>query len=95
TDFSESINSSLVDFENTNNISIELVASDTELSSETDPTDEQDLQISVGDFYNSWDEAEACLKNYTKATGFSLRRKRVIVNVDGEVRRCTFECTHS
>ncbi|CAG8753034.1 1630_t:CDS:2 [Cetraspora pellucida] len=52
-------------------------------------------QLSVGISYTSWDLAEARLNSYAKATGFSLHRKRVTINNDGEVRRRTFECSHS
>ncbi|CAG8553025.1 9207_t:CDS:2 [Dentiscutata heterogama] len=84
-----------IDFETVDSMSIELVTFDTELSAEIEPNDRQDFNISKDVPFMLWDEAEAHINGYAKAIGFSLRRKRVEVSDNGEVRRCTFECTHS
>ena len=51
------------------------------------------IQISVGDFFSSWEEAEMQLNQYAKTTGFTLRRKRTEVagehlNVVNHSRKC-------
>ncbi|CAG8780267.1 4643_t:CDS:2, partial [Cetraspora pellucida] len=75
TNLSESSNSSLI--ETTTNINVELGVN----------LLGQDLELSVGDSYQSWDLAEAYLNNYAKTKGFSLRRKRVETNDNGEIRQ--------
>ena len=39
------------------------------------------VQINVGDFFSSWEEAEMQLNQYAKTTGFTIRRKRIEVDV--------------
>ncbi|CAG8528008.1 24766_t:CDS:2 [Racocetra persica] len=60
-----------------NDINIELVTSEIdeilELYKEIEPNDEQELQISVGASFSSWELAKAYLNNYAKAASFSLR----------------------
>ena len=77
------------------NINEELVTATSEIIDEIDINEEQKLQLSVADSFLSWELAEAYLNNYAKAARFSLRRKRVTTNNDGEITRRTFECTHS
>ncbi|CAG8795175.1 22931_t:CDS:2, partial [Cetraspora pellucida] len=62
---------------------------------EIEQSNKQDLQISVDASFLSWDLAEVQLNSYAKAKGFSLHRKRVEFNNNGEGRQRTFECTHS
>ncbi|CAG8734380.1 3358_t:CDS:2, partial [Racocetra persica] len=102
TDFSKPINSSLVDFEITDSMSMELEASETELFSEIDPTNEQGLQIS--DAYMSMELATSETELSSEINPTDEQDLQILVgdsynsltvNDDSEVRQRTFECTYS
>lgn len=83
----ESFNSSFIDSETTNGMDVELVTSETsEITELEKPTNRTFKSQYSRVSYLTWDLAEASLNNYAKAAGFSLHRKRVQTNDDGEVR---------
>jgi len=53
------------------------------------------IQINVGDFFSSWEEAEMQLNQYAKTTEFTICRKHTEVDDDRIVCQRTFECSHS
>ena len=61
----------MITFENTAYNHIEPMEEITELT----------VQINVGDFFSSWEEAEMQLNQYAKTTGFTIRRKCIEVDV--------------
>ncbi|CAG8835788.1 36202_t:CDS:2, partial [Racocetra persica] len=76
---SEFTSSPLVEFE-TANESIKLVTIEANEATES---------------LEKMEPAETQLNNYAKAVEFTLRRKRVVTDSNGEVRRRTFECSYS
>ncbi|CAG8830821.1 21674_t:CDS:2, partial [Cetraspora pellucida] len=53
------------------------------------------LTIEADEATEEMEPAETHLNNYAKAVGFTLCRKRVVTDSNGEVRRHTFECSCS
>ena len=76
---------SLINLGSANNVNEKLVTAANEIINENDINEEHELYLFIADSFLSWELVKVHLNNYAKAVGFSLRRKRVTTNNEGEI----------